>query len=197
MLEITSPGSLKLHVITGPGDTLGTSEFSPIEIIQPGILAICGLLYAWVAKYCPSQRPIAFLFGALLAMGRKDGNIQLRDLATGSITRTIAGHEEWIYALAFSPDGELIAFRSEREGGGIFLMGATGESVRRLTDFGYEPAWSPDGKEIVYATEGVWSPGSRFGGARCPGTPRIPCRSGPCSSAPRCRGTVPVRVYRD
>ena len=63
MLEVTSPGSLKLHVFTGPGDTLGTSEYSPIEIIQPGILVICGLLYAWVAKYCISQRPIAFLFG--------------------------------------------------------------------------------------------------------------------------------------
>ena len=34
-------------------------------------------------------------------------------------------------------------------------MGATGESVRRLTDFGYSPAWSPDGKQIVFATEGV------------------------------------------
>jgi Tol biopolymer transport system component len=50
---------------------------------------------------------------------------------------------------AFSPDGSQIAFRSEREGGGIFLMGATGESVRRLTDFGYNPAWSPDGSEIA------------------------------------------------
>jgi len=30
---------------------------------------------------------------------------------------------------AFSPDGERIAFRSERDGGGIFLMGATGERV--------------------------------------------------------------------
>jgi hypothetical protein len=65
MLEISSPGSLRLHVIVGPGDTLGTSEYSPIEIIQPGILAICGLLYAWVAKYCVSQRPIAFLFGGM------------------------------------------------------------------------------------------------------------------------------------
>src|SRR5882724_11930853 len=35
---------------------------------------------------------------------------------------------------AFSPDGDRIAFRSEREGGGIFVMGATGESVKRLTD---------------------------------------------------------------
>ena len=56
---------------------------------------------------------------------------------------------------AFSPDGRQIAFRSERDGGGIFLMGATGESVRRLTTGGYNPAWSPDGSKIVYATEGI------------------------------------------
>ena len=62
---------------------------------------------------------------------------------------------------AFSPDGKQIAFRSEREGGGIFLMGATGESVRRLTDFGYNPAWSPDGTRLVMATEEISSPGAR------------------------------------
>jgi Tol biopolymer transport system component len=62
---------------------------------------------------------------------------------------------------AFSPDGEWIAFRSERGGGGIFVMGATGESVRRLTDSGHNPAWSPDGREIAYATEVVSDPGVR------------------------------------
>ena len=62
---------------------------------------------------------------------------------------------------AFSPDGSQIAFRSERGGGGIFLMGATGESVRRLTDSGFNPAWSPDGKEIVVADEGIQTPLSR------------------------------------
>jgi len=64
-LEISFPGSLKLHVIVDEGDQFGTSEYSPIEIIQPLILSICGLLMAWVAKYCPSQRPIAFPFGGL------------------------------------------------------------------------------------------------------------------------------------
>jgi Tol biopolymer transport system component len=59
---------------------------------------------------------------------------------------------------AFSPDGQQIAFRSERDGGGVFLMGATGESVRRLTDFGYNPAWSPDGGKVLVATEGVTEP---------------------------------------
>jgi hypothetical protein len=64
-LEISFPGSLKLHVIVNEGDQFGTSEFSPIEIIQPLMLGICGLLMAWVAKNCPSQRPIAFPFGGL------------------------------------------------------------------------------------------------------------------------------------
>ncbi|MFQ6005393.1 MAG: hypothetical protein ACE5OQ_07800 [Woeseia sp.] len=64
-LEISSPGSLRLQVYPNPGDAFGTSEYSPVEIIQPGILAICGLLLAWVAANCPSQRPIAFLFGGM------------------------------------------------------------------------------------------------------------------------------------
>jgi len=62
---------------------------------------------------------------------------------------------------ALSPDGTQIAFRSEREGGGIFLMGATGESVRRVTDVGYNPSWAPDGKAIVVATEAVEGPFDR------------------------------------
>jgi len=63
---------------------------------------------------------------------------------------------------AFSPDGERIAFRSERDGGGIFIMGATGESVKRLTDFGHNPAWTPDGSQIVCATTGFSRPDVRY-----------------------------------
>jgi serine/threonine protein kinase len=68
---------------------------------------------------------------------------------------------------AFSPDGERIAFRSDRGApsgpGGIFVMGALGESVKRLTDFGFNPAWSPDGRQIVCATEGIqMTPDARY-----------------------------------
>ncbi len=55
----------------------------------------------------------------------------------------------------FSPDGEQIAFRSSREGGGIFVMGRTGEAVRRVTSVGFNPAWSPDGTQLVFTTENV------------------------------------------
>ncbi len=50
---------------------------------------------------------------------------------------------------AFSPDGKFIAFRSERNPKGIYIMEETGENVRRVADFGFHPSWSPDGKKIV------------------------------------------------
>ena len=63
--EISSPGSLKLLVYESVEDTLGTSEYSPLEMVQPVMLIVCGLLFGWVAKDVPSQRPIAFLFGGI------------------------------------------------------------------------------------------------------------------------------------
>ena len=62
---------------------------------------------------------------------------------------------------AFSPDGSLIAFHESDDVGGIFVAGATGESVRRLSDAGFEPAWSPDGKQIAFTTEEIVDPASR------------------------------------
>ncbi|MDJ0792711.1 MAG: hypothetical protein QNI98_00600 [Woeseiaceae bacterium] len=64
-LELASPGSLRLHVLVNPTDVYGTSEFSPVEIIQAIVLLACGGLMAWVAWCCPTQRPLAIPFGGL------------------------------------------------------------------------------------------------------------------------------------
>ena len=66
---------------------------------------------------------------------------------------------EW--SPAYSPDGQSIAFSSNREGGGIFVMGSTGESIKRLAEFGSDPAWSPDGSKLVFASENFTDPANR------------------------------------
>ena len=62
---------------------------------------------------------------------------------------------------AFSPDGERIAFRSEREGGGIYVMTGDGQLPTRVSDFGYSPSWSPDGAQILIGTERIPQPSTR------------------------------------
>jgi serine/threonine protein kinase/Tol biopolymer transport system component len=66
-------------------------------------------------------------------------------------------------APAYSPDGTRIAFHESEANGGIFIAGATGESVRRISDFGFHPAWSPDGSKIAFTTEQIIDPASRQG----------------------------------
>jgi eukaryotic-like serine/threonine-protein kinase len=63
----------------------------------------------------------------------------------------------------FSSDGKRIAFRSERDGGGIFVMGITGESIRRVTRFGYDPSWAPDGNRLVIASQPGDEPANAIG----------------------------------
>jgi serine/threonine protein kinase len=91
----------------------------------------------------------------------QEGNIYLQRVGGGNPINLTKDSKSKNSCPAFSPNGDQIAFCSDRDGGGIYLMGSTGESVRRLTRTGYNPEWSPDGKMIVYATEQVRFPYGR------------------------------------
>lgn len=99
----------------------------------------------------------------LIFSSRSDGNWNIYfqkvgDLNAVSLTKDSRSNN---LQAVYSPDGKQIAFRSDRDGGGIFLMGATGENIRRLTDSGFYPSWSPDEKEIVFSSENFEEPMNR------------------------------------
>ena len=62
---------------------------------------------------------------------------------------------------AFSPDGERIAFRSNREPLGVYVMERTGENPRLVIAGCRHPSWSPDAKEIACSTRSQSVPSIR------------------------------------
>jgi serine/threonine protein kinase/sugar lactone lactonase YvrE len=94
----------------------------------------------------------------LVYVGQSAGNndIYIRPIggATASADNLTADSPASDSMPSFSPDGRWIAFSSLRENSaGIFVMGRRGELIRRLTNVGADPTWTPDGREIIYSTE--------------------------------------------
>lgn len=88
-------------------------------------------------------------------------DIYVYALDDGSLSRlTDNDYEEFLFA--WSPDGAKIAFVSDRDefsNSEIYVMDADGSNQTRLTetaDYTYntKPVWSPDGKQILYETDG-------------------------------------------
>ncbi|HYN22955.1 MAG TPA: protein kinase [Thermoanaerobaculia bacterium] len=88
-------------------------------------------------------------------------DVFLQRIGGGAAVNLTAGSTFEDNQPAISPDGLWIAFRSERDGGGIYLMPRGGGPSRRLSSLGYNPAWSPDSRELAVATEGIVHPAHR------------------------------------
>ncbi|NRD91027.1 amidohydrolase [Sphingopyxis sp. BSNA05] len=100
---------------------------------------------SWIdVDVSPDGQSIAF---ALL------GDIYTMSIAGGTPTR-IAEGLAWEVQPRFSPDGERIAFTSDRGGGdNIWIMNRDGSDKRQVTKEEFrllnQPSWSPDGRYVV------------------------------------------------
>ncbi|MBE2269037.1 MAG: PD40 domain-containing protein [Anaerolinea sp.] len=90
---------------------------------------------------------------AYMAYTLDGADIHLTDTRLG-LTRNLTDHPAHDAAPAWSPDGSLLAFMSDRDGRpNIYLMDRSGRDVRRLTsgDETYtNPLWSADGTQIAF-----------------------------------------------
>jgi eukaryotic-like serine/threonine-protein kinase len=76
-------------------------------------------------------------------------DIWLQSTSSGDARRLTINPAEDAYP-SISPDGRLVAFRSERNGGAVYLIGSDGKSERLLVPGGRNPAFSPNGRAIAY-----------------------------------------------
>ena len=132
----------------------GRASVKPLQTRFAQLTTEAGLESA--PSIAPDGKTFVFVRGAApnrrIFLQRVDGRSAI------ALSRSAADDDR---APEFSPDGSQIAFRSSRDGGGIFVMGATGESVRRIASEGFDPSWSPDGKEIIFSSEELTTPTSR------------------------------------
>lgn len=77
-------------------------------------------------------------------------------LGSGSMLRLTNDGSNSMYPSA-SPDGQRIAFQSDRSGSfDLYAVNSVGGELRRLTNTAYDevfPSWSPDGEWIVYSAD--------------------------------------------
>jgi WD40 repeat protein len=93
--------------------------------------------------------------GLAIGGGGGEGELKLWDPVKKKHLRDLKGHKEMVLALAFSPDGRLLASASDdgkEEGGATLILWdvATGREAARFDNpFARALAFSPDGKSLI------------------------------------------------
>lgn len=117
-----------------------SGEYGPIRITRDGL----------------AQSPKISRDGKLLCYTSRAGgekmHIWVRQIAGGDSMQVTKGLADETQP-DISPDGTEIAFRSERDGGGIYIVPTLGGEPRLLVSgaSAYNPSFSPNGKEVLFS----------------------------------------------
>lgn len=91
--------------------------------------------------------------GRHVVSGKADNTIELRDLTTGALVRSFAGHQESIYQVEVTPDGRYIVTTSRDKAIKLWSL-STGALIRSLEDtpslsWGISIAVTPDSRTLI------------------------------------------------
>jgi Tol biopolymer transport system component len=86
--------------------------------------------------------------------GKGNFEIFVKQLSSGGGELQLTNDGQQNTLPSWSPDGQRIAYHSEKRGG-IWVMSAFGGAPKQLTETGTRPAWSPDGSLIAFQSGGA------------------------------------------
>jgi Tol biopolymer transport system component len=139
--------------VSGSADTIDTYLFD-IELEKETPLIVGESLYKRDYSWAPNGKQIIFMAGILDLRS----SLVIVDIETRIMHTIISSTTYRNFHPSWSPDGNKIAFASDRDHPGkgmhIYIMNIDGNSAYRLSNINCTtPNWSPDGRKIAASCE--------------------------------------------